>query len=80
VQPADDPRTSGFGNPTDTTPGYQSPTDRPVRGTGGFTGPGVVPNLSGQPLVDPTAPNPQREANIQEMIRQQQMMQQQPQP
>ena len=83
-QPANDPRMTGFGNPAATTPSYPSPndgspTDRPTRGTGGSPAGGVVPNLSGQPLVDPTAPNPQQEANIQEMLRQQMLHQQQPQ-
>jgi len=82
-QPTDDPRQSGFGNPTSPSP-YTPPTsapsdpsDRPQRGTGGSTGPSVVPSLPGQQIVDPTAPNPNQDDAIQQMLQQQMLMQQQ---
>lgn len=80
---ANDPRANGFGNPAATTPSMPPmtvdgpSTDRPTRGTGGVVGPGVVPALPGQQLVDPTAPNPQQQQNTQEMLRQQMLQQQQ---
>ncbi len=82
-QPGNDPRQSGFGNPTSPAP-YTPPTsvpsdpsDRPQRGTGGSTIPGVIPTLPGQQILDPTAPNPNQDAAIQQMLEQQLLMQQQ---
>lgn len=81
---SNDPRQSGFGNPTSPAP-YTPPTsavpsdpsDRPTRGTGGTTGTGVVPTLPGQQIVDPTTPNPNQDSAIQQMLQQQLLMQQQ---